>query len=262
MLDRLQWFRQKPQVWTHWSPLSSGMPVHQALVQACGYQVSLVESEPARLAHARRLWGRPWWHWSRWRAAAPSWREPEPDSQHMIWANLVLHTLAQPQNVLRHWQRLLRVDGFLMFSCLGPDTAMELRQVYELLGWPPAGAELTDMHDWGDMLVASGFADPVMDMERLTLTFESAQALLAELRQWGRNVHPDRFPALRGRRWRSQLIDAIEQHGPRQSDGRLRLTVELVYGHALKAADRLKAQAVSAISLDAMRQQLRQERPR
>ncbi len=261
MLDRLQWFRHKPQVWTHWSPLLSGLAVHQALVQACGRQVSLVESEPSRLAHARRLLGRPWWHWARWREAAPSWQEPEPNSQDMIWANLVLHTQAQPQAQLAHWQRLLRLDGFLMFSCLGPDTAVELRQVYERMGWPAAGAEFTDMHDWGDMLVGSGFAEPVMDMERLTLTFETAQALLAELRQWGRNVHPGRFAGLRGRRWRSQLIDAIEQHGPRHSDGRLRLTVELVYGHALKAAARLKVEAVSAISLDQMREQLRQERP-
>ena len=261
MAERLQWFRHKPRAWTHWSPLLSGLTAHQALVQVCGEQVSLVETEPVRLAHARRLWGRPWWHWARWLEAAPSWQEPEDQSQDMIWANMVLHTLAQPQGQLAHWQRLLRLDGFLMFSCLGPDTAMELRQVYELMGWPAAGAEFTDMHDWGDMLVGSGFAEPVMDMERLTLTFETAQALLAELRQWGRNVHPGRFAGLRGRRWHSQLVAAIEQHGPRQSDGRLSLTVELVYGHALKAPARLKVEAVSAISLDAMRQQLRQERP-
>ena len=149
-----------------------------------------------------------------------------------------------------------------MFSCLGPDTAVEMRVLYDELGWPAAGAQLTDMHDWGDMLVACGFAEPVMDMERLTLTFDSAERLLAELRQWGRNVHPQRFAGLRARPWRQRLLQAIEQRWPRRSDGRLGLTVELVYGHALRAPLRLKADAVTALPLQDMRDMLKGSRPR
>jgi malonyl-CoA O-methyltransferase len=63
-----------------------------------------------------------------------------------------------------------------MFSCLGPDTLRELRALYAALGWPPPAHEFTDMHDWGDMLVASGFAEPVMDMERITLSFATPSA--------------------------------------------------------------------------------------
>ena len=74
------------------------------------------------------------------------------------------HRKADPQTLLADWHKALKVNGFLMFSCLGPDTAIELREVYRQLGWPPAGHELTDMHDWGDMLVQAGFAEPVMDM--------------------------------------------------------------------------------------------------
>lgn len=260
MFERLQWIRVKPQVWTHWSPSLSGRAAHDSLTGLLGSQVSLWEDESDRLDHARRLFDRPWWHWRRW-LQPWSWQEPAERSQDMVWANMALHTSLEPQALLARWHRLLRVDGFLMFSCLGPDTAVELRKLYEELGWPPIGAQLTDMHDWGDMLVGSGFAEPVMDMERLTLTFESAERLLAELRQWGRNVHPGRFSALRGRRWRAQLLDAIDKRCPRQADGRLALTVELIYGHALRPPARLAVHTVSAVPLDDMRRMLKGSKP-
>jgi malonyl-CoA O-methyltransferase len=91
----------------------------------------------------------------------------------MLWANMQLHMAADPQALIAQWQQALEVDGFLMFSCLGPDTLRELRAVYAALGWPPPAHEFTDMHDWGDMLVASGFAEPVIDMERITLSCAS-----------------------------------------------------------------------------------------
>ena len=260
MFERLQWIRRKPQAWTHWHPLYSGRSAHLALMRWCGAPASMVETEPQRLAQARRLFDRPWWQ--RWSEPALFWQMPQAQSQDLIWANMVLHTEVQAQTLLAQWHGLLRSDGYVMFSCLGPDTAKEMRQLYQDLGWPPAGAEFTDMHDWGDMLVGSGFAEPVMDMERLTLTFASAEAVLAELRQWGRNVHPERFAALRGRPWRAQLIAAIEQRWPRQPDGRLGLTVELVYGHALKGAAGPKLAPLSTVSVEAMREMLQRERPR
>ena len=260
MFERLQWIRHKPKAWTHWQPLLSGPSAHRALMQWCAAPVSMVEEDAQRLVRARQLFERPWWQ--RWRGPALFWQLPAPLSQDLIWANMVLHTQLQPQALLAQWHRLLRADGYVMFSCLGPDTGLELRQLYQDLGWPPAGAEFTDMHDWGDMLVRSGFAEPVMDMERLTLTFATAETLLAELRPWGRNVHPGRFPALRGRHWRAQLIAAIEQRWPRQADGRLGLTLELVYGHALKSAAGPKLAPLSTVSVEAMREMLQRERPR
>jgi malonyl-CoA O-methyltransferase len=148
------------------------------------------------------------------------------------------------------------VDGFLMFSCLGPDTARELRALYAALGWPPAGQEFTDMHDWGDMLVHGGFAEPVMDMERIRLGFDTPQRLLQELRELGANLHPGRFPALRGRRWRARLHDALERElrGP---DGKLTLTFEIIYGHALKPLPRARVGEQTQLSVDDMRAMLR-----
>ena len=92
-----------------------------------------------------------------------------------------------------------------------PDTLRELRPLYAEFGWPPPTHTFTDMHDWGDMLVGQGFAEPVMDMERITLSFSSPQTLLAELRGLGRNLHAGRFPGLRGRGWLAKLHAGLAQ---------------------------------------------------
>jgi malonyl-CoA O-methyltransferase len=175
----------------------------------------------------------------------------------MLWANMQLHTSAHPQNLLNTWHKALAVDGFLMFSCLGPDTLRELREAYAQQGWPEPAHEFTDMHDWGDMLVEAGFAEPVMDMERITLTYETPERLLAELRHWGRNLHVQRFAGLRGRRWLEQLKQVLMTLARPEEGGRLRLSFEIVYGHALKPSPRIPVSAQTAIGLDQMRKMLR-----
>jgi malonyl-CoA O-methyltransferase len=166
---------------------------------------------------------------------------------------------AEPQALIAQWQQALAVDGFLMFSCLGPDTLRELRAAYAQAGWPPPAHEFTDMHDWGDMLVASGFAEPVMDMERITLAFETPARLLQELRELGANLHPARFPGLRGRGWRQELEALLERHlrGP---DGQLTLTFEIIYGHAMKPLPRPRMGEQSAVSLEDMRAMLQSDK--
>ena len=114
------------------------------------------------------------------------------------------------------------------------------------------------MHDWGDMLVAAGYAEPVMDMERITLAFDTPERLLAELRELGANLHPARFAALRGRAWRARLLDALG--ALRDSGGKLTLTFEIVYGHALKPLPRMQPGETSAVSLSDMRAMLRRDR--
>jgi malonyl-CoA O-methyltransferase len=174
----------------------------------------------------------------------------------MLWANMLLHHTHLPRALLARWHGLLRENGFLMFSCLGPDSLKELRGVYSQLGWSPPAQPFTDMHDWGDMLVQAGFAEPVMDMERITLSYAGASALLAELRTLGRNVHLLRDPRTRGRAWLAQLHEGLEAHMPRSDDGRLLLTFEVVYGHAHKGAPRIPVAPASAVSLQDMRRML------
>lgn len=253
MEERLQWIRREPQAWADWDAVRGGMQAHAAVARRYPRAgCFVVEGDPGREAQARRALGRPWWRLGR---AAPRFG-PVPDGAvQMLWSNMALHLSADPQALIARWHRALAVDGFLMFSCLGPDTVRELRALYQALGWPPPAHEYTDMHDWGDMLVHAGFAEPVMDMERLSLTYDSPVRLLAELRELGTNLHPGRFPALRGRRWRERLEQALAQ-GLRGPDGRLGLTFEIVYGHAFKPAPRLKAGEHSAVSLQDMRAML------
>ena len=260
MRERLAWIKRKPQQWTDWEPVRGGMQAHDALLQDCGERCVVLERLPHRQQAARQRWQPSWWQPRRWRKDAAT-LQPAPASQDMVWANMALHLEAQPQALIARWHQLLKVDGFVMFSCLGPDSALELRQLYQALGWPAAGHELTDMHDWGDMLVHCGFAEPVMDMERLTLTFESPERLLQELASLGRNFHPLRFPALRGRHWKAHLLAAMLELMPRQPDGRWPLSFELIYGHAMKPAPRVKLEATSQVSLDDMRRMLKAADP-
>jgi malonyl-CoA O-methyltransferase len=254
MVQRLQWMRQRPASWLSWQPLLGGLLGHQAVVaQYPESQVRVFESHAAAQQRSRQILRAPWWQ--RWRKPAPHFEPVAPASVDMVWANMVLHMSPEPRALLQAWHRALSEQGFVMFSCLGPDTARELRAVYAEQGWAPAGHDFTDMHDWGDMLVEAGFAEPVMDMERITLTYSSAAALLEEWRGWGCNLHPARFPGLRGRHWRQALEQALDKALRRpEHPERLALTVELIFGHALKPQARLDVAPELVISLDQMRQ--------
>ncbi len=254
MLDRLQWITLQPQSWAHWGAVRGGLQTHRKLVKKyLKSQCFVVESQSKRAQAAIKEIANKWWQPAGWSAQTTRFEAPAPGSIDMLWANMLLHEAASPQTLLAQWHGALKAGGFLMFSCLGPDTCVELRQVYQQLGWPPAGHDLTDMHDWGDMLIAAGFAEPVMDMERITLTYESPARLLQELAELGRNFHPARFSALRGKTWRAQLERELCAHLTSDADGRLSLTFEIIYGHALKVQPKIKVGAVSAVSIEDMR---------
>lgn len=258
MEDRLQWIKLQPACWADWEPVRGGLAAH-ALVERRypGARPLVAAGDVERTREALKAVGRPWWR----RMGGPAVHVgtlPDGEAQ-MLWANMALHLSADPQSLIGSWHRALAVDGFLMFSCLGPDSLRELRHVYRTMGWPPPAHEFTDMHDWGDMLVAAGFAEPVMDMERITLTWESPVKLLAELAGLGSNLHPGRFGSLRGRRWRNELEAALVT-GLGGVDGRLALTFEIIYGHALRPAPRVKMSGESAVSLDDMRALLQSDK--
>jgi malonyl-CoA O-methyltransferase len=253
MEERLQWIRLQPKTWVDWAPVSGGLQAHRLLEKRYPKaQCQVIEHTAAREQLARFALQAPWWQ--RWcQPNRLSFEAPAPASADMVWANMALHTSDDPNALLRNWHQLLAVDGFLMFSCLGPDTLRELAEVYQQQGWPPASHAFTDMHDWGDMLVQAGFAEPVMDMERITLTYVDAESLLSECRMLGRNLHQERFAGLRGKLWLAQLKKALSSLASVDQNGRLTLTVEVIYGHALKPLPRLKVQSESSVSLQDMR---------
>ncbi|MBD8051535.1 class I SAM-dependent methyltransferase [Limnohabitans radicicola] len=257
MLERLDFIRLQPQQWAHWEPLRGGIEAHRQLLQRYPKApVWLVAGQPSQARAALEASRGRWWQLSRWTGPATALSTPPAGAVQMLWANMLLHHAADPQALIADWHRALAVDGFLMFSCLGPDTLRELRQIYAQKGWPEPAHEFTDMHDWGDMLVHAGFAEPVMDMERITLSYETPERLLAELRELGRNLHGQRFSGLRGRRWRAQLLQALQALARPDEQGRFCLTFEVVYGHALKPVPRHKVQSESQIGLQDMRQML------
>jgi malonyl-CoA O-methyltransferase len=173
------------------------------------------------------------------------------ESAQLLWSNMYLHMSPDPQALIRRWHRALQVDGFVMFSCLGPDSLRELRELHVALGFGAAGPEWIDMHDIGDMLVETGFADPVMDQERLTLTWREPARLLADLQALGGNLAVARFTGLRTPRWRENYMNALGRL--RGADGLLRLTVEVAYGHAFKPLPRAKVEPETRVTVEQMK---------
>lgn len=259
MEARLQWIVRKPSRWLHWEPVRGGMQAHSLLTQRYPTaQCFVLENQSPHQPLAKQQLTPAWWRTQRWRGPTPRFALPDAPV-HMLWANMALHMVSDPQALLAYWHRLLEVDGFVMFSGLGPDTLRQLRAVYAHMGWPEASHQFTDMHDWGDMLVQAGFAEPVMDMERIHLSYSSAPALLAELRTLGRNLHPQRFAALRGRAWYARLCEALTQAlSSAHVGGRLELTFEVIYGHAFKPLARVPMRPETVLSLETMRQTLKQ----
>jgi len=215
----------------------------------------------------------PWWSARRWwpagrgegdagdatNAAPP--RQPQATlatgEADLVWSNMILHHLPDPQASMARWLRLLAVDGLLMFSTLGPGTLASLRALYARQRWPAPHAPFVDMHDLGDMLVQAGFADPVMDQEVITLTWPTAAAALAELRTLGGNADRARFAGLRTPRWRAALEQALMPPHDEGNAGRVAFEFEIVYGHAVRPAPRARVAGETAVSLDDMRGMLR-----
>lgn len=200
----------------------------------------------------------PWWSPRSWLAPGIERQTAggiEARSVELVWANMMLHWVAQPQVEMQHWHRALAVEGFLMFSTLGPGSLAALRRLYARLGWGPAHAPFVDMHDLGDMLMHAGFADPVMDQEVLTLTWPDAGCALRELRALGGNADPQRFAGLRTPRWRDALLRELD--ALKTADGRIRIEFEVVYGHAFKPLPRPRLDTQTSVPLDDMRAMVR-----
>jgi malonyl-CoA O-methyltransferase len=171
-----------------------------------------------------------------------------PNSVDLVWSNLALHWHPQPDRVFAEWRRVLRVEGLLMFSNFGPDTFRELRTAFAAIDEAPHALPFVDMHDFGDQLVEAGFSTPVMDMEIITVTYDTAEALLADVRALGGNPLATRARGLVGRNRWDQMLAALERG--RRSDGKLGLTFEVIYGHAFRPAPRVTAAGEAIIRFE------------
>ena len=198
--------------------------------------------------------------WQRWlgrgrqneaqRLAADAVKLPlKSQSTAIVWSNLLLHWLDDPLPALAEAHRVLEVGGLIMFSTLGPDSLKELRSAFAD-GYAHT-QRFIDMHDFGDMLVGCGFADPVMDMEVLTLTYDKFDDLLGDLRAAGSGcAMKARRHGLTGRQSWARARAAYEHL---RRDGKLPATFEVVYGHAWKVAPKQAADGRAIIRFEASR---------
>jgi malonyl-CoA O-methyltransferase len=178
--------------------------------------------------------------WERLRGKAPQCVNADvralpvaANSLDLVWSNLMLHWLPAPaplQAAIAELHRVLQVGGLLHFALLGPDTLKELRAAAAKVGAGWTAPAFLDMHDIGDMLVAAGFGDPVMEMEMLTLTYRTPRAFLADQRRLG--VRDGLLGSQTWRTWR-RIFSAWER-----DEGVLPARFEIVYGHAWKLAPR------------------------
>ena len=188
-------------------------------------------------------------------ACADFSRLPLPsNSVDLIWSNLALHWHPQADLVFAEWRRVLRTDGVLTFSCFGPDTLLELRQAFSTVDQFPHTLPFVDMHDFGDMLVNCGFSTPVMDMEKLTLTYETVDKLFADVRALGGNPLLTRRQGLLGKNAYRTLRAELEK--TRNKSGRIPLTFEVIYGHAFKPVPQKLASGESIVHMNFPKKQL------
>lgn len=103
----------------------------------------------------------------------------EEESVDLIIANLFLPWCVDPTSVLKEWKRILRPEGLLVFTSLGPDTLLEIQNPEHIL------PKCIDMHNLGDLLMKTGFADPVLDVENYEMHYKDAQKLQHEMQVTG-----------------------------------------------------------------------------
>lgn len=148
----------------------------------------------------------------------------------LVFSSMVLQWCPSLDAACAEFRRVLRPEGLLLFSTLGPDTLTELRQSWAAVDRDTHVNDFLDMHDVGDALVRAGLSSPVMDMERLTLTYPDPCAVMRDLKAIGaHNVNSGRPAHLTGKARLRQVIGHYER---RRRDGVIPATYEVVYGHA------------------------------
>jgi malonyl-CoA O-methyltransferase len=155
----------------------------------------------------------------------------ESQSVDLIFSNLFLHWCFPLDPVVAELHRVLKPNGLLLFSMLGPDTFKELRQSWAAVDDKPHVHSFIDMHDVGDALLRSHCIDPVMDMEYVTLHYEKLNTFLGDIKALGvSNKLQHRQKSLMGKQHYQCFVNQYESM--RTQDGLLPVTYEVIYGHA------------------------------
>ena len=173
----------------------------------------------------------------------------------LVFSNAVLQWSTDLAHSFSECLRVLRPGGLLMFTTFGPDTLKELRAAWAAVDGHSHVSPFTDMHDIGDLLLRSHFAEPVMDAEWLTLTYGDVGGLMGDLKTLGAgNATAARPRGMTGKTRLAAMRDAYEQF---RVDGRLPATWEVIYGHAwapeARPDSRQTGPGVSVVSVEHIR---------
>ena len=175
------------------------------------------------------------------------------DHADVLWSNFALQWANDLPALFAEWNRVLKVGGVMMFTAPGPDTLIELRRA---ISRDETVADryvqkFTDLHDIGDMLVHAGFADPVMDMEVITLEYATTEALWRDVKAQGaNNAMQSRSRGLMTPR-KLRAIEVALDTG-RRDGGPIRISVEVIYGHAWKVAPKKTPEGHGIVRLEAI----------
>lgn len=177
----------------------------------------------------------------------------------LAYSNLLLPWIEDLDRLFAELRRVMRPAGVLMFTSLGPDTLMELRASWAQADDAIHVHEFLDMHHIGDALVNAGFMDPVLDVERLTVTYDDPRDLMRDLRASGnQNAALDRPRGLRGKR---SYQSALNAYKALRVDGNIPATFEVIYGYALAPREgqprRTDAGQEASFSVESLRNTLR-----
>ncbi|PIV36969.1 MAG: malonyl-[acyl-carrier protein] O-methyltransferase BioC [Lysobacterales bacterium CG02_land_8_20_14_3_00_62_12] len=213
------------------------------------------------LRQARRQLG--WWRPFR-RVCGDARALPIQDqSLDLIYSNLCLQWCDDLQPVFAEFRRVLKPGGWLLFTSFGPDTLTELRQSWAAVDAHPHVNQFQDLHDVGDALMAQGFRDPMLDVERLTLTYTDALTLMRELKAIGAsNADQRRCRGLTGRHQLQAVLARYEAF--RDPEQRLPASYEVIFAQAQAPAStqpRRSAEGeIASVSVASLRSGLQQLR--
>lgn len=183
----------------------------------------------------------------------------QENSVDLVFSSLMIHWCTDQSKVFQEIARVLRPDGLLIFSSLGPDTLWELRHAFAEADESAHVHVFKDMHDYGDMMQKMLFIDPVTDMEKITVQYNDVSELMRDLKKIGaHNQHPDRRKTLTGKQRFISAKKAYENY--RNSQQKLPATYEVIYGHAW--GSEMSSQFISAageinVPIDTLKKMLR-----
>lgn len=145
----------------------------------------------------------------------------------VVVANQLLPWTPEPQPIFEEVARVLKKGGVFAFATLGPDSLREIGQAWASVDSGVHVNQFADMHNIGDGIVLAGLRDPVLDVDRLEVSYENASKLFADLTHAGaRNALASRSRGLAGRGKFEAMTAALANNR-----GKITLDLELVYGH-------------------------------